>query len=233
MSLYGHSDVDGTDGTVDPAPYVGPTGSDGTRLEEPKLPEEQDPGNGSAGDYWPDGIGQMPADYTTTGWDGQPVTDPGVLQMYWLREQGYTGWIDHNGNPVENPNMWRGDRRIGDDPLPGDLTGDDLTRPVNRGTRNGRGGGSTATPESKHGQAGGAGGGGGKGGLPRKRMLGEPRKRRTSGGGGFTLFGSLINLRIGGGGIHLASGNQVGPKQIGGRPRGGAAARVARRRRRT
>ena len=89
----------------------------------------------------------------------------------------------------------------------------------------------TVLPEAKHGQVGGAGGGkggGGKGGLPRK-ILGEPRKRRTGGGGGgFTLLGSLFSLNFAPK-VDLLSNNTGinAPGRGGSRRGGGMGSRIA------
>jgi hypothetical protein len=165
--------------------------------------------------------------------------DPASCRRHAARERAQAEQLERQGPPRSTPPQTRSGNRQAQPRREARPAGRgqpanpplDTTTPVNRGTTRGRGKGSSALPESRHGQVGAGGGGGGKGGLPRKRMLGEPRKRRTSGGGGggFTLFESLINLRIGGGGIHLASGNQVGPKQIGGRTRRPAPQRRTRR----
>jgi hypothetical protein len=61
------------------------------------------PNNGSPGAAIP----PMPADYTATGWDGRPVTDPAGLRFFWARENGYSGPIDQDGNPAD---AWDDDR---------------------------------------------------------------------------------------------------------------------------
>jgi hypothetical protein len=48
-------------------------------------------------------IPAMPADYTATGWDGKPVTEPAGLRFFWARENGYSGPIDQDGYPTDDP----------------------------------------------------------------------------------------------------------------------------------
>jgi hypothetical protein len=57
------------------------------------------PNNGSPGAAIP----PMPADYTATGWDGTPVTEPAGLRLFWARENGYSGPIDQDGYPTDDP----------------------------------------------------------------------------------------------------------------------------------
>lgn len=119
-------------------------------LDEPELPEPEAP---RAGDYWPDDTPDRPDTWGRS--TPEQRTD-------WLRNNGYDGDVDPDGNPVP-PTQ-------GPDPLRRD-------DPVNTGSsappKGGRRDRPAALPESKHGQGGGGGGGGkGKGGLP-KKVIGQ------------------------------------------------------------
>ncbi|MBL8929154.1 MAG: hypothetical protein JNL54_03410 [Kineosporiaceae bacterium] len=72
-------------------------------------------------------IPAMPEDYTATGWNGQPVTDPAALRFFWARENGYNGPIDQDGHPTDDQDEDRsGDLEWADDDQDDDQGGDQL-----------------------------------------------------------------------------------------------------------
>ena len=152
--------------------------------------------------------------------------DPASCRRHAARERAQAEQLERQGPPRSTPPQTRSGNRQAQPRREARPAGRgqpanpplDTTTPVNRGTTRGRGKGSSALPESKHGQVGGGAGGGkgaaGKGktsGLPRK-MLGEKKPRRWgAGGGGFTLFGFTLNFAPK---AEIGSNNTVG----GGKP---------------
>ena len=123
-------------------------------LDDPQVDEEAAAPESAAPsvDGWPTGVPPVPADYAPIGWDGQPVTSDRDKSFFWLRENGYDGWIDQDGRPSD------GNLRL--DPL-------DRDTPVNRGGPLPRGQRANGGPQNlvdNRGAGGGGGDAGGRGG---------------------------------------------------------------------